>query len=303
MVDTFQLGDFAISSDLPRLSSPGSPLPVHSASAPRPPVHTDFGHYLLSNRWSGSQIWPHPPTLTHICIHVCYQDPSTETKLTRRKCRCLVLTICLTRCSPTSISTRIFSKRLNSVPTRAESSGLHQNHGPMWTGFRNEHGTNDIPDLETGSIPQGINCVPGKAAPKGRKRWRPRTREERSQINWMKRGGGPYYWRDLKSFQELKDDQKRKGPSCSSPWQEHSWTKCGPCISQPLRVRAWAQTQQVISNLKKTPKCWGAGSKRRGGKTCGWWYKKLDGNVEGNNEKFSQWKKLSSWSAIASVLL
>lgn len=125
----------------------------------------------------------------------------------------------------------------------------------MWTGFRNEHETNDIPDLETGSIPQGIDCVPGKAAPKGRKRWRPRTREERSQINWMKRGGGPYYWRDLKSFQELKDDQKRKGPSCSSLWQEHSWTKHGPCISQLL---SQGMSPGTAGNIKRD---WHTGSK------------------------------------------
>lgn len=163
IISTLQLGEFAVPSDLPRFSSPESPSPLHSASVQRPLACIDFvmGFSLVADRVLG--FLPRPPTLTNICFCAGYQDPSTETKPTRRKC---------IRFSPTpwlgDFQLAFHCKDLVngwiSAPVKQKALGRTK-HWPMLISFRNEYRTDDIPDSETGNIPRGIDCVQCKAAP------------------------------------------------------------------------------------------------------------------------------------------
>lgn len=164
IISALHLGDFAVPSDLPRFSSPESPLPAHSASC-----SYRFCHGLLSSSWPCSRIFT---TATHSDIYLlmCWLSGSFYRNQAHEKEVRPVLTICLTQWFPASISQQGFSKWLNFSSCKAESSGPHQNHWPMLIGFRNEYRTDGVPDLEMGNIPRGIDCVQCKAAPKGKMR-------------------------------------------------------------------------------------------------------------------------------------
>lgn len=61
------------------------------------------------------------------------------------------------------------------------------------------------------------------------------------------------YRRALKSFQELKKEQKSQGLCCSTLWQECGWARCHSCFSKLLRARMWVTATQAIADSKETP--------------------------------------------------
>lgn len=70
IISTLHLGDFAVPSDLPRFSSPESPLPVHSASC-----SYRFCHGLLSSSWPCSRIFT-MATHSDIYLLMCWLSGS-----------------------------------------------------------------------------------------------------------------------------------------------------------------------------------------------------------------------------------